>query len=290
MDIKGLDEVVISALELFSRERPPRAFFDFQRPLVVGSVNAAAAGRILFQDKDAVFSEVSSYRQALDSSKGVDGAILVSASGAKSAPGIAKELRKKGLKTILLTNNPQAPAGKLVHQSYLFPKQPEPYTYNVSTYLGWILAKTQEDPKKILEHIKKLKMPKNLGEYDAFFLIVPEKFVLIREMLLTKFDELFGPYVWGRVFTLEQAKHAKTLVESEDELFISFGEKNSILGKKRLDVPLPKNAGYGAMMAVGYYLIGQIQRQHPPYFKQNIEAYCRKASKIFGEDISPVVS
>jgi len=265
-------------------------FFDFMRPLVVGSENAAATGRILFQEKDAVFADVSSYKKALDSAKGIDGAILVSASGAKSAPGIAKELRKRGLTTVLLTNNPNAPAKPLVSQAYVFRRQPEPYTYNTSTYLGMMLAKTQEDPDKILEHIRKLKIPQDLGNYDAFFLLVPEEFTLISRMLLTKFDEIFGPMISGRSFTLEQAKHAKTIVQSDKEIFISFGEKNRIFGTRRLDIPLPKKAGYGAMMAISYYVIGQIQKQHPPYFRDNIEAYCRRESKIFGEKIEPIVN
>lgn len=288
--IKDLDEVAVSALELFSRERPPKLELpDFKRPLIVGSVNAAVAGRILFQGKDAVFSEVSSYKQALDSNPGIDGAILVSASGAKSAPEIAKELRKRKIPTVLLTCNPEAPAKTFAEKTYVFPKQTEPYSYNVSTYLGMILAKTQEDPRKILEHIKRIKIPRNLGDYDAFFLIVPEKFTLIREMLTTKFDELFGPYVSGRAFTFEQAKHAKNVIESDRELFISFGEKNRHFGSKRLDIPLPKKADYGAFFAIGYYAIGQIQKQHPPYFREGIEAYCKKASKIFGEKIEPLV-
>jgi hypothetical protein len=113
--IKDLDEIVLEALELFSRERPPKVFFDFQRPLVVGSVNAAVAGRILFQEKDAVFADESSYKQMLESSQGIDGAIIVSASGAKSAPGIAKELRKRGLKTILLAGLCLPKAARALH-------------------------------------------------------------------------------------------------------------------------------------------------------------------------------
>jgi hypothetical protein len=288
--LKGLDEIVISALSLFSSQMPPKLEpLDFKRPLVVGSVNAAATGRIIFSDTDAVFADVSSYKQMLDSVKGIDGAILVSASAAKSAPGIAKELRKRNLRIVLITNNPEAPAKKFVEKTYLLPKQPEPYSYNTSTYLGMMLSKTGEDPRKILEHIRKLKIPQDLGEYDSFFLIVPEEFTLMREMFVTKFDELFGPRVSGRAFTLEQAKHAKTIIESEKELFISFGEKNKLFGSKRLDVPLPKNAGYAAMMAVGYYVIGKIQSQHPPYFKESIEAYCKRASKIFGEKIEPII-
>jgi hypothetical protein len=288
--IKDLDEVVIGALELFMRERPPKLEIpDFRRPLVVGSGNAIAAGKILFREKDAVFADESTFKQKLDSIQGIDGAVLISATGGKHAPIIAKELRKRKIQIILLTNNPEAPAKQLVSQTYVFPKQPEPYTYNTSTYLGMVLAKTQEDPKKILEHIRKLKIPQNLGEYDAFFLIVPEGFDAVRRMFLKKFGELFGPMVSGRAFTLDQAKHGETVIESDKELFISFGEKNRLFGTRRLDIPLPKNPGYGAMLAIGWYVIGCIQKQHPPYFKDSIESYCKRASKIFGQEIKPIV-
>lgn len=108
-------------------------------------------------------------------------------------------------------------------------------------------------------------------------------------MLTTKFDELFGPYVSGRSFTMVQAEHGKTVVESDKELFISFGEKNRIFGSRRLEVPIYKNAGYAAALAIGYYVIGHIQKQHPPYFKNSIESYAKRISKVFGEKIGPVV-
>ncbi len=290
MDIKNLDGVVLQALSLFSSQRPPSVDFSgFRKPLVTGSVGAFGTARMLFSDRDAIFADESSLEQALNSHNDIDGAFLISASGGKHAPGIAKILQKRKIPCILLTCNPQAQASSLVSRTYVFPKQAEPYSYNTSTYLGMILSKTRENPKKILEHIRKLKIPQDLASYDAFFLMVPENFGLIREMLLIKFDELFGPRVSGRAFTFEQAKHAKTIVQSEKELFISFGEKDKLFGSKRLHIPLPRNAGYAAMMAVGYYVAGKIQSQHPPYFKEGIEEYCRRASKIFGEKIEPIV-
>jgi len=288
--IKNLDEVVISALELFIRERPPMPEIpEFRRPLVVGSGNAAPTGKILFHDRDAVFADESTFSEKIESIPGIDGAVIISASGGKHAPAIAKELRKRKIRAVLLTCNPEAPAKAFAEKTCVFPKQAEPYTYNVSTYLGMVLSKTGEDPKKILEHIKGLKIPQNLRDFNAFFLLVPERFELARPMLLKKFGELFGPMVAARAFTLNQAKHGETVIESEKELFISFGEKNRVFGAKRLDVPLPGKADYGAMLATGWHVIGQVQKQHPPYFRDSIEAYAKKASRIFGERIEPMV-
>jgi len=58
---------------------------------------------------------------------------------------------------------------------------------------------------------------------------------------------------------------------------------------QRFHIPLPENAGYAAMMAIGYYVIAQIQKQHPPYFKKNIALYTEKASKVFGDEIKVIV-
>ena len=287
-----LDECVINALNLFTREEVPDLEFSmYKRPFVVGSENAEVTGKILFEDRDALFADESNYKQKLMVVKGINKAVLISASGEKHAPLIAKHLKKKKIEVHLLTNNPNALAKKYADKIYLFPKNTEPYTYNTSTYMGMILEKKKEDSGKILEHIHKIKheIPKDLNEYNAFFIILPEQFDAIKPMFLTKFDELFGGRVCGRVFTMEQAKHAKTVVPYEKELFISFGKANNLFGEKRVYIPLPKKCNYAALMAIVYYVIGQIQKQHPPYFKNNIKEYTKRASKIFGHEIKPIV-
>jgi hypothetical protein len=99
---------------------------------------------------------------------------------------------------------------------------------------------------------------------------------------------LFGRQVSRDVFTEEQAKHATTVVPA-NELFIEFGNIKTHLGEHLLPIPLPPKVNHGAMMAISYYVIGKIQAQKPPYFKNNIVKYCRKASELFGEDIKPIV-
>lgn len=290
MNLINLGQCVLNALHLFTKQKIPSLKIPlFKRPLVVGSGNAAVTGKILFKDTDAVFADESTYQQKLSAISTIDGAILISASGGKHAPLIAKELQQRKKEIILLTTNLNTSAREYVDEMIVFPKNAEPYTYNTSTYLGMILAKTNENPQKILNHIQKIKIPHILKHYDSFFIIVPAEFDLIREMFFIKFEELFGPKVSARVFTVEQAKHAKTIVPSEKELFISFGWQNTLFGKNRWNIPLAKNTGYGALMAMGYYVIGQIQQQHPPYFKQNIERYCKETSKMFGERIKVVV-
>ena len=298
MQLPDLDETAVSALRLFlDRGVPKLNLGNYGRPLVVGSGNAANTGRILFHDKDAVFADESGFREKIKDIPDIDGAVLISASGSKHAPGIAKFLKQKKIDVLLLTCTPDSPAAHYLPSDrvFVFPKNTEPYTYNTSTYMGMILGKTCEDPAKLLDFIRKdvdtaLKNT-DLGRFHSFFLILPSRFDAMKEMLVIKFDELFGPKVSKRVYTAEQARHAKTVVPSSTELFISFGEKNTVFGEKkqRLHIPLPQKADFGAMMAIGYYVIGKIQKSNPPWFKQNIESYCKKTSKDFGSKINPIV-
>lgn len=295
--LPDLDVVTLAALELFSSQDTPVINFDiFSRPLVVGSGNAAVTGKLLFSDKDAVFADESSYLHKLNTIGSIDGVFLLSASGGKHAVEIAKVLTERFVPVVLLTTNRQAPAREYISDSSVsvFPKNREPYTYNTSTYMSMILSKTHENPQAILSFIQKEVLPvipQNFASYDAFYVLIPSEFNDIREMFETKFNELFGPKLKARIFTLEQTKHAKTVVPHDTELFVSFGVENTRFGRKenRIYIPLPKEVNFAALMAIGYVVIGHIQKQFPPYYKENIEAYTDKTSKEFGSDINPIV-
>ena len=294
--IPDLDVAVLGALELFQKDKLPKLDIkQYRQLLVVGSGNAEATGRIIFEDTNAVFASESSFENKLKHIPDIDGVILISASGGKHAPVIAKYAKDLGKSVILITNNPNAEAARFIESSeiFIFPKNREPYTYNTSTYMGMILGKTNEDPEKIQKFIQQqidtLTFP-DFSQYDKYFLITPPKFSGIIRMLQVKFIELFGRRLARDVETNEYMKHAVTVVPS-GELFVSFGEENTMWGEpdQRLHVPLPENAGYAMMMAIGYYVIAQIQKQHPPYFKENIALYVEKASKVFGSEIKVIV-
>ena len=291
--IPDLDICVLGALELFMKEKLPKMNITYKRPLVVGSGNAEATGRIMFHKKDAVFASESDYEEKLKNIKNIDGVVLVSASGGKHAPIIAKAAKKYKKHVTLITNNKNALAKQYSDKIYIFPKQKEPYTYNTSTYMGMILGQTHENPKKIYEYITKktakIKYP-NFANFDKFYVLVPTKFDGIKRMIQVKFIELFGRRIARDVETTEYIKHATTVVPS-NELFISFGEKNTSHGdaKHRLFIPLPDDADYGTMMAISYYVVGHIQHAKPAWFKQNIEQYTKDASKIFKGQIKTIV-
>jgi len=291
-NIPDLDVCVLAALELFSQEKIPKVSIPYKKPLVVGSGNAAATGKIIFEKSDAVFADESTVDAKLKNIKAIDGVVLISASGGKHAPIIAKKAKKLKKKVTLITNNPRSEAAMLSDKTYLFPKNREPYTYNTSTYLGMVLGQTKEDPQKIMHFIKnridQLTFP-DFKRFKKYYFLVPEEFTGVIRLLNVKFIELFGRNVARDIETFEYLKHATTVVPS-DELFIAFGKKmDPLFGKNSLFIPLPKNADYAAMMAISYYIVGKIQKAQPAWFKQNIESYMKKASKAFGKIMSPIV-
>lgn len=298
-NIPDLDIAVLGALELFQKKPVPKLKLNvYKHPLVVGSGNAEATGRIIFQDLDAIFASESNFEEKLESVKSIDGVVVVSASGEKHAPIIEKVSKKYGKHITLITNSKGSSAERELdkkHQydEYIFPKNREPYTYNTSTYMGMILGHTGEDPTEIYDFILNkidITLFPNLANYNKFYLIVPPQFSGIIRMLQVKFIELFGRNIARDVETSEYVPHATTVAPS-DELFISFGYENNTWGKpgNRLKIPLPEWVNYGTMMAVGYYIVAQIQKHHPPYFKQNIASYTQFVSQIFKSTINPIV-
>ena len=296
--LPDLDTVVMGALELFQSTSLPNLDIKFKRPLVVGSGNAEATGRIIFANSDAIFASESDYQSKLEKITDIDGVVLISASGGKHAPLIAQQAIAMSKPVTLICNTPDSAASQALKQDvtsreYIFPKNREPYTYNTSTYMGMILGSTGEDPDAIYKFIQEqtatLTFP-DFSNYDKYYLIVPPEFSGIIRMLQIKFIELFGRNIARDIETSEYVRHATTVAPA-DELFISFGEPNTTWGtpENRFHVPLPDGADYGAMMAVGYYVVAQIQKAYPHFFKDNIENYTTEVSKIFGQTISPIV-
>lgn len=297
-NIPNLDIAVLGALELFIGQPLPKIdIFKYKHPLVVGSGNAEATGKILFEKSDAVFASESNYQEKLKNISTIDGVILLSASGGKHAPIIARKAKDLNKPITLVTNTFNSLAHMEldlnIDDEYVLSKNREPYTYNTSTYMGMILASSGEDPSKIKQFLEsntaKIVYP-DFKNYNKYYLIVPAKYSGIIRMLQVKFIELFGRNIARDIETDEYVPHATTVAPS-DELFISFGTKNNTWGEpeNRLHISLPQDADYGAMMAVGYYVVAQIQKAYPHYFKDNIIEYTSKVSEIFNSQILPIV-
>ncbi len=288
--IKSLDEIVLLALDFFSKNEPVKLNpSDFKFPLVVGSGNAYNTGKIIFKKAifatESDFKDLIHYYEPLIKSQTISEVIVISASGEKDAIWETELAKKSGLKTILITCSGDSSAAKIADQVFTYRKLPEPYTYNVSTYLGMILSATSEKTENIKKTIKKIKIPKKFKQYQSYAFILPDKFANLAPMLDIKRHELFGPKVSLRAFSFGEARHAKFVVRDKKELVISFG-KNLYFGESdsRWELNLPDDAGYGTYLAVCYFLVGLIQKSKPDYFKKNIPRFCNgDGYKAYGE-------
>lgn len=293
--LPSLSTITLAALELFATKGLPQITFpEYKRPLVVGSGNALVTAQILFADSDAIFANENNYQQAV--TKQPDGAIIFSASGEKHASVIAKHYHSLNLPTTLVTCNPDSSAGQILGSQHTIvtPKNPEPYTYNTSTYLGWILAKTHENPLQILDFITtqlQPTLPDTLGNYHGYLLITPDFFSPGNRLFDIKFTELFGRRVARDIRTFEELKHAVTVVPYDQELLISFGSPYNDYSGNQLTLPLPKDPGPATIMAIGYYTIGRIQELKPQWFQKSIGDYISHVSSTpFGQGLSVIVN
>lgn len=293
-NLPSLSTCTLGALELFIKEGLPEVkFADFKRPLVVGSGNAIVTAKIIFENTDAIFADESNYEQALK--RDIDGVIIFSASGGKHAPIIAKAAKKVGKPVQLVTCTKNSQAENLVSKEncIITQKNREPYTYNTSTYMGWVFAKTREDPKEIYDFIlKRVKpsIPDIFSKYDGYLMVTSNEFSGLNQLFIVKYIELFGRKIARDVKSYEELRHAITVVPSDTELCIKFGSDDVDFVNDILEIPLPKNCSKAAMMAIAYYVIGRIQEQLPQFFKENIADYIERNSKgSFGKAMSVIV-
>lgn len=298
-DIPSLSESLLTALNFFEQEKQvfPKNLFS-SLPFVIGSGNAYNIAKALFNNHAAIFANESNFNkliknyQGLISKKIIKEALIISASGEKDSIWEIKLAKEKKLKTILFTCHKDSRAAKIADQVIVFKKIAEPYTYNVSTYLGMILAKEMIRAKEIKSFLKKLKFPSNFYEYQAFSFVLPDELGALAPMIEIKRDELFGPRLSLRAFSQGQARHAKFVVPWKKELVISLGKNNHFgLKENRWEITSGKNNSFSLAMAICYYIIGKIQESKPAYFKNNINNYCKTGSLAYNEkqQISAIV-
>lgn len=289
--IKNLDEVVIDALEFHANERQVKFDIDLNKKiLVIASGNALPTGRIIFDEYDALYADEGDYRSTLLNKKLFDIVVVISASGEKHAPGIVEKALALGAETYLMTCDKNSTAASLLSDERIIVtgSLSEPLTYNTSTYLGMVLPVTGENPQLILDHIRDVvepllsdtKLPK-LAKFKAHYVMISPYHHLAQPMIVTKFDELFGGRVNGRVYTDETTKHAKTVVCWRSELFTSIGCQNDNFGESRLHIPLTKNADYAEFISVAYYFVGRLQAAYPDWFRQSVEEYKKLQELLF---------
>lgn len=283
-NLPSLDDVVLWALELFT-ENPPKKLDinEFKKPLIAWSGNAIITAKNIFSKTNAIFCDETEIDTFLN--KDIDWLIICSASWEKHAIVFAQKAKEKWIKTKLLTCNQNSTTSKIIWEenTVVTAKNREPYTYNVSTYIWWILAVTWEKSSKIKDFIQndidKVLEKIDFSKYNAYLMVTPDRFAWINEMFVRKFFELFWRKIARDVFSFEHIMHALTVVPNEKELAISFWEWDFYFVWDRINFPLPENTDLATMMAIGYYVIWKIQNSHPSYFKDNIENYILQMNK-----------
>lgn len=289
MKYKDLDETVLDGLRFLRRQKLPKVKVGKKdKILVIGSGNAHVAGKLIFKKHNAIFASESDYLDLLRRDKKINLVVIVSASGSKHAPIIINQVVKFKKRIYLLTSNSQSPATEVLKKVknskiFVYPKLPEVYTYNYSTYLSMILPHTKDDPDKILHFLKNLNVDFSAFKNQSKFLMVlPNRFAEISRMLNVKFMELFGRTVSRDVETLEYVKlHAATVVPSS-ELALCFGFKEEFNFKKRIYFPFPGDADVAFFISLAYFVIGKIQKHRKPVFRKNISRYIKELNKEHG--------
>ena len=297
MQFPTLDQIVLDTITLYSNTPtlPKIDLSRFHTPLVVWSGNGYYTGRILFRNSPAYFAVEAEVEKKLQNITSITDVVVVSASGEKHAPIILEAAKKHGKKTFLISSSQKSTGRDLADGSIIMPKIREPYTYNTSTYFGYMLAETPDlDLLWLREFLMKYReyYLKNIdwNRFNGFFIVLPDQFVLLREMIEVKFIELFGRKVSRDVFSYEQMKHATNVVQSDDEVFICFGTQTDILyGKNQIEIPIFDTTSYAAMMLTAYYVVGLIQESLPLYFEDSIEDYCLRAKEEERFGIKPWV-
>ncbi len=281
----SLDEIVMWALELFEiTDMKKLDLSDIKRPLIAGSGNAIVTAKIIFSWIDAIFCDETNFDENIN--KDVDWLVILSASGEKHAIVFAKKAMEKWIKTKLLTCSKNSTASKIIWEenTIVTAKNREPYTYNTSTYMWWVIAYTWENPSVIKKYIQEYIDPiidkTDFSKYDSYLLVTPDKFAWVNQLFIVKFIELFGRKIARDVFSYEQMKHATTVVPHSSELFITFWKwELECLYWELLNFPLPENCSLAWIMAIWYYVIWKIQNAYPQYFKENIKTYIENLNK-----------
>lgn len=297
MNIINLDQSVLNALDFFEKEQPPTLDIDsFSLPFVIGSGNAYNTGLILFANRAAIFADESNFKTIVSSFEKVikagliKQALIISASGGKDSVWEIELAKKYSLHTTLMTTKGDSDAAKVAGKVYVFKSIDEPYTYNVSTYMGMMLSVTRENPSEMKSFLTTLRLPQNFNSFTSYAFVLPDNFMHICPMLDIKKSELFGPHLSLRAFSQGHAKHAKFVIRSKDELVISIGNRNEYFGDpdSRWNIFPPDSIDYAGMMALTYYIIGKIQFSKPQYYKENIVNYVSDyGPKAYGQATKP---
>jgi hypothetical protein len=295
--IMNLDVCVLRALQYLREHKDQIREFQPETDgltLVAGSGNAILTGQYIHRNAPAVYANQDDFEDVWLRFGGrdrIDQLTLMTATGGRDAVTIARYFQEHGLaRRRLVTNTPDAQAAPFCTDVIVLPQMPgEPHTYNVSTYMSMLVANSGEDPEAILACVESLEVPRDIGDYPAYYFLVPAEYEPVAEMFNIKFREIFGSHVYGRASTEAHANHGLFVNRSNEELVVGLNVDNPWRGYRRvnLHVPCIGDDTPGALLAAGYYLIGQIQRRKPSWFRENLFDYVDAVNRALGWNVRP---
>jgi hypothetical protein len=162
MKFPSLSEIVLATIDRYKTlsSLPKLDVNQFHTPLVVGSGNGYYTGRILFRNSPAYFASESEFMGKIENIPSITDVVVVSASGEKHAPIILENAKKHGKKTFLISSSEKSSGRAIADGSIIMPKIREPYTYNTSTYFGYMLAEYPDtDLEKLENYLKNTLSP-----------------------------------------------------------------------------------------------------------------------------------
>ena len=283
-NLPSLKEVVFWALELFSEQKPEKIKFkNFKKRAIIWSWNAILAWKILFQNPENIFATENDFEKILEI-EWIDGITILSASWWKHSSIMAKFFKEKWYEIELVTCTENSKTEQIIWREncVITKKNPEPYTYNTSTYLWWILWVTWENPQEILEFLTELEewlWDFDFTKFNWFLFALPSEFWLASGMIDTKFIELFWRKISRDIKTFEELKHACSVVVSENELLIKFWTEKVLdnleiyFNWEELEIQIPENFWYAWILFLWYFVSWKIQEQMPDFFRESIWKY-----------------
>ena len=288
MRYPSLREVALHAVAHLSRREVPRLPRIPHCSLIIGSGNAAATGKALYPAM--IHATESDYHEKLSAARHV---VLISASGAKHAPSIARQAREAEKRVLLITTNPDAPAKAYAERTIITPAVEEPYTYNTSTYAGMLAMLPEKHEWKQVHQLDKKSIRIIPGRKPRMItFILPARLAWLKDFILTKGDELFAPRIAFRAFTSEEVKHAKTIIPDKREYFILLTTPDRavrILLQERWQTRLIlPEASKAVSLLMTYVLIGRLQEAMPDWFGTHLPAYEKLLQNVFPEQANPL--
>jgi hypothetical protein len=277
--IKHLDFYVTETIKnLKGWKYPELKIVKSEKNVFLGSGSAACVAKLFAEKFNGTALNVSNYQRFFKRNVGKKfvSINIVNASGGKDGLEMAKFFKETGLKSNLITCNPNAPAKKLVKSTYVFPALLEPPTYNVSTYSSMIYWLFKEDLKKIKNFLKKLKIP-NLRKYKYAFFLAADKYAVIAEMAARKIAETLEG-IGSNGDGISNGLHGMLRQPNKNRLTFCLNQKYPLKNKGGETYELNIDSYLGLMLCV-YYIIGKNQKNKDT---KNLLKNYQEVSKKFG--------